>query len=89
MSSPLPGRGRRVPRTSWVLLSIVTKLGALNGLYVLLVPISGQTELTGRTWEQFAVRDPEVASLYAMDTGSRAAFAYLSLCLATAGFSLL
>jgi hypothetical protein len=39
----------------------------LNGLYVLLVPVGGQTELAGRTWEQFAAQDQEVASIYAMD----------------------
>jgi hypothetical protein len=57
----------RVPKVSWALLATVTTLGTLNGLYVLLVPVGGQTELTGRTWEQFAAQDPEVASLYAMD----------------------
>jgi hypothetical protein len=62
------GRARlRVPKVSWALLTTVTTLGTLNGLYVLLVPVGGQTELTGRTWEQFAAQDPEVASIYAMD----------------------
>jgi hypothetical protein len=62
------GRSRlRVPKVSWALLTTVTTLGTLNGLYVLLVPVGGQTELTGRTWEQFAAQDPEVASIYAMD----------------------
>jgi len=56
-----------VPRASWVLLTAVTIVGMLNGLYVLLVPIGGQTELAGRTWEQFAAQDQEVASIYAMD----------------------
>jgi hypothetical protein len=57
----------RVPRVSWALLTMVTTLGTLNGLYVLLVPVGDQTELTGRTWGQFAAQDPEVASIYAMD----------------------
>lgn len=62
------GRARlRVPRFSWVLLTTIATLGALQGLYVWLVPVGGQTELTGRTWEHFAAQDPEVASLYAMD----------------------
>ncbi len=62
------GRARlRVPKVSWALLTTVTTLGTLNGLYVLLVPVGDQTELTGRTWERFATQDPEVASIYAMD----------------------
>ena len=49
----------RVPKVSWALLTTVTTLGTLNGLYVLLVPVGGQTDLTGgRSWEQFASRDP-------------------------------
>jgi hypothetical protein len=56
-----------VPRASWVLLTAVTIVGMLNGLYVLLVPVGGQTELAGRTWEQFVAQDQEVASIYAMD----------------------
>jgi hypothetical protein len=56
-----------VPKVSWALLTTVTTLGTLNGLYVLLVPVGGQTELSARTWEHFAAQDPEVASLYAMD----------------------
>jgi hypothetical protein len=56
-----------VSRASWVLLTAVTIVGMLNGLYVLLVPVGGQTELAGRTWEQFAAQDQEVASIYAMD----------------------
>ena len=55
----------RVPRVSWVLLATVTML-PLSGLYVWLIPGRVQTELTGRTWEQFAAQDPEVASIYAM-----------------------
>jgi len=62
------GRARLpVPRVSWALLTTVTTLGTLSGLYVLLVPVGDQTELTGRTWERFAAQDPEVASIYAMD----------------------
>ena len=55
----------RVPRVSWVLLTTVTLL-PLNSLYVWLIPGRIQTDLTGRTWEQFAARDPEVASIHAM-----------------------
>jgi hypothetical protein len=62
------GRARlSVPKASWALLTTVTMLGTLNGLYVLLVPVGDQTELAGGTWEQFAAQDPEVASIYAMD----------------------
>jgi hypothetical protein len=57
----------RVPKVSWAMMIAATTLGTLNGLYVLLVPVGGQTELTGRTWKQFAAQDPEVASIYAMD----------------------
>jgi hypothetical protein len=46
---------------------MVTIVGTLNGLYVLLVPVGDQTELSGRTWERFVAQDPEVASIYAMD----------------------
>jgi hypothetical protein len=46
---------------------MVTIVGMLNGLYVLLVPVGDQTELSGRTWEQFVAQDPEVASIYVMD----------------------
>jgi hypothetical protein len=62
------GRARqRLPKVSWALLTTVTTMGTLNGLYVLLVPVGDQTELTHRSWEQFAAQDPEVASIYAMD----------------------
>ncbi|GAA1807782.1 hypothetical protein [Agromyces neolithicus] len=57
----------RIPPVSWGLLALATILGALNGLYVLVVPVGGQTELTGRTWDQFAADDAEMASLYSMD----------------------
>jgi hypothetical protein len=29
--------------------------------------VGSQTELSGRTWEQFAASDPDVAGIYAMD----------------------
>lgn len=62
------GRARlQVPKVSWALLTTTTTLGTLNGLYVLLVPVADQTELSERTWFQFAAQDPEVASIYAMD----------------------
>ena len=54
----------RVPRVSWLLLTTVTML-PLNALFVWLI-LGVQPELTGRTWEQFAAQDPEVASIYAM-----------------------
>lgn len=56
-----------MPRASWILMTTVTIVGMLNGLYVLLVPVGDQTELGGRTWEQFVAQDPKVASIYAMD----------------------
>ena len=57
----------RVPRASWIMLAVVATLTILSGLYVGLTPVGSQTELSGRTWEQFAVADPEVAGIYAMD----------------------
>jgi hypothetical protein len=34
---------------------------------VAITPVASQTELSGRTWEQFAAADPELATIYAMD----------------------
>jgi len=57
----------RVPWISWGLLSVVSTFVAASALWVALTPAGDQTELAGRTWEQFAQQDPEVASLYSMD----------------------
>jgi len=57
----------RTVRVSWGLLTVVSILVALSSLWVAVTPAGDQTELAGRTWEQFAQQDPEVASLYAMD----------------------
>lgn len=59
----------RVPWVSWGLLTVVSTLVALSALWVALTPVGDQTELAGRTWEQFAQQDAEVASLYSMDLG--------------------
>ena len=48
---------------SWLLLGAVAGTTALSAAYVGLTPAGEQTELTGRTWEQFAAQDREVASL--------------------------
>ena len=53
----------RVPRVSWGLLTVVTTLVAFSTLWVALTPAGDQTTLSGRTWEQFALQDPEVANL--------------------------
>jgi len=60
-------QGNRVPRASWLLLAGVTTLTSLNGFWVAITPVGAQTELSGRTWEQFAAADAEVASLYSLD----------------------
>jgi hypothetical protein len=57
----------RVPWISWGALAIVATFAALAALWVALTPAGEQTELAGRTWEQFVQQDQEVASLYAMD----------------------
>jgi hypothetical protein len=62
-------RGLRVPWFSWGPLATVAVLEAAAALWVALTPTGAQTELAGRTWEQFAESDPEVASLYTMDLG--------------------
>jgi hypothetical protein len=56
-----------VPGASWIILAVVAALTVLSGLYVGLTPTGSQTELSGRTWEEFAAADPEVASIYSMD----------------------
>ncbi len=57
----------RVPWISWGTLAIVATFAALAALWVALTPAGEQTELAGRTWDEFAQQDREVASLYAMD----------------------
>ena len=57
----------RVPWVSWGLLTVISTFIAASGLWVGLTPIGEQTELPGRAWGQFALQDPEVASLYSMD----------------------
>jgi hypothetical protein len=56
-----------VPSISWGSLATVATLAALSSVWVALVPAGDQTELTGRTWNEFAQQDAEVASLYSMD----------------------
>jgi hypothetical protein len=56
---------RRVPPVSWGLVTIVTTLGGLSAVYVALTPAADQTPLNGRTWQEFATMDPEVASIVA------------------------
>jgi hypothetical protein len=57
----------RVPWASWCLLTVISTFAAASALWVVLTPAGDQTKLTGRAWEQFALQDPEVASLYSMD----------------------
>jgi hypothetical protein len=61
---PLSTPALRVPRVSWVLLTVVSSFVAASALWVALTPAGDQTELSGRTWEQFASQDPEVAYLF-------------------------
>lgn len=56
-----------VPRASWIILAVVATLTILSGLWVGLTPVGSQTELSGRTWEEFAAADPEMATIYSMD----------------------
>ena len=56
-----------MPRASWVILLIVAVLSVGSALYVGLTPAADQTELQGRTWDQFASQDPDVAALYSLD----------------------
>ena len=55
----------RVAPVSWGTLAIVTTLGGLSAVYVALTPAADQTPLNGRTWQEFATTDPEVASIVA------------------------
>ena len=56
-----------IPKSSWIPVLTVAVLSVLSGAYVGLTSTADQTELQGRTWEEFARQDPEVASLYSMD----------------------
>ena len=67
MAGQMAPRENPVPRASWLTLAGVTLITTLNGLWVALTPVGSQTELQGRTWEQFAALDPEVAAIYSMD----------------------
>ena len=53
-----------VPWISWAPLATVATFAALSALWVALTPAGDQTELAGRTWEEFAQQDPEVAYLF-------------------------
>ena len=67
MTSQMVLQENRVPRASWIILAVVAALTILSGVYVGLMPTGSQTELSGRTWEEFAAADPEVARIYSMD----------------------
>ena len=67
MTSQMVLQENRVPPASWIILAVVATLTILSGLWVGLTPVGSQTELSGRTWEEFAAADPDVASIYAMD----------------------
>lgn len=53
----------RVSWVSWGPLTAVGMFAALSAMWVALTPAGEQTALAGRTWEQLALQDPEVASL--------------------------
>jgi hypothetical protein len=57
----------QTPSLSWGLMTVTSFLLALAALWVGLTPAADQTELAGRTWEEFAQQDPEVAALYTLD----------------------
>lgn len=67
MTSQTVLQENHVPRASWIILAAVATLTILSGLYVGLTPTGSQTELSGRTWGEFAAADPEVARIYSMD----------------------
>jgi hypothetical protein len=56
-------RDTPVSSVSWGPLATVGTFAALSAMWVALTPAGEQTELAGRTWEQFALQDPEVANL--------------------------
>lgn len=86
MRPAMDGNRVTIPKISWMLVLAVAVLSVLSALYVGLAPTADQTELQGRTWEQFARQDPEVAGLYSMDLAllgmSIGAFAVLAVVLA-------
>ena len=45
------------------MVSTAAVLGALSAFYVAITPAADQTPLVGRTWEEFAAQDAEVASI--------------------------
>lgn len=57
-------QANRVPRASWFILAGVSIFTALNGSWAAL---GAHPEFRGRTWEQFAAADAEVATLYSID----------------------
>ena len=67
MKNRMEFQENRVPRASWIILAGITLLTTLNGLWVAITPVGSQTDLSGRTWEQFAAAEPEIATIYAMD----------------------
>ncbi len=82
----MDGNRVKIPTISWILVLTVSVLSVMSALYVGLTPTADQTELQGRTWEQFASQDPEVAGLYSMDLAllgmSIGAFAVLAVVVA-------
>ena len=49
------------PRLSWLIMAVVTTMVVLSTTWVALTPAGDQTTLVDRTWEQFALQEPEVA----------------------------
>lgn len=80
----------RAHQVSWITLSIVGACMGFAALWVALTPTGDQTELRDRTWDQFALQDPEVASLYSMDLvvlgGLGAGFGFLIVAVAAVPF---
>ena len=58
--------GARSATISWILLAGVAALALLSATYVGLTPAGDQTDLTDRTWQEFAAQNSEVASLFSM-----------------------
>jgi hypothetical protein len=67
VTSQIEIQEKRVPQASWIILAVVATLTILSGLWVGLTPVGSQTELSSRTWDEFAAADPEVAGIYSMD----------------------
>jgi hypothetical protein len=66
MSEVKTNNAERIPRASWIILAAVAILTTLSGLFVAITPAGSQTDLNGRTWDEFASGDPEVAALFSM-----------------------